>query len=67
MAQNFTDRVTQALQQAFKDAERRKNREVSDNHLLYAFLEDPKGYFYTVLSYLNGKSDANLSTRYRKI
>lgn len=52
MAQNFTDAVTDALQRAFADAQRRHNTEVTDNHLLFAFLEDPKGYFNSVLSHL---------------
>lgn len=53
MAQNFTDAVTNALQQAFEIAEQRKNSEVTENHLLYSFLTDPNGYFTSVLSDLN--------------
>lgn len=49
MNQNFTDAVTQALNQAFADAQRRQNTEVTENHLLHAFLEDPEGYFSSVL------------------
>lgn len=58
MAQNFTDSVTDALQQAFSDAERRKNSEVTENHLLEAFLNDPNGYFCSLISNLNLNSQA---------
>lgn len=54
MAQNFTDAVTEALQQAFSEAQQSKQTEVTENHLLKAFLEDPQGYFVTTLSQLNG-------------
>ena len=50
MVQNFTDSVTNALQQAFSYAQQQKNTEVTDNHLLKAFLEDPQGYFVSLLS-----------------
>lgn len=53
MAQNFTEAVTTALQQAFSQAEQKKNTEVTENHLLNAFLEEPEGYFSSVLSHLN--------------
>ncbi len=49
---NFTDSVSQAIQSAFAEAQRRKNTEVSENHLLWAFLEQPEGYFNTILSAL---------------
>lgn len=52
MPQNFTDAVTQALEQAFTDAQQRKNTEVTDNHLLMGFLKDPEGYFTSLLSEL---------------
>jgi len=35
MNPNFTDHVTQAIQQAFAEAQRRNNTEVSENHLLH--------------------------------
>jgi ATP-dependent Clp protease ATP-binding subunit ClpB len=60
MAQNFTDAVNQALQTAFNEAQKRQNTEVSDNHLLYAFLEDPEGYFYSFLSHLNTRPETLL-------
>lgn len=53
MSQNFTDAVTTAIQQAFADAQERKNTEVTENHLLKAFLEDPQGYFQSILTNLN--------------
>lgn len=52
MAQNFTDAVTEALQKAFADAQESNNTEVTENHLLLAFLEDPEGYFNLVLNQL---------------
>lgn len=53
MNQNFTDAVTEAIQKAFADAQRRHNTEVTENHLLLAFLEEPDGYFNSVLGNLN--------------
>lgn len=55
MVQNFTDAVTEAIQEAFADAQQRNNTEVTENHLLLAFLKDPEGYFNTVLNALNAK------------
>lgn len=55
MDQNFTDSVTDAIQAAFADAQNHKNTEVTDNHLLFAFLEDPEGYFNSILESLNTK------------
>lgn len=52
MAQNFTEAVQNAIQEAFRDAQDRKNTEVTENHLLLAFLSDPQGYFISVLSNL---------------
>lgn len=57
MAQNFTDAVTACLQKAFDDAQKRQNPEVTENHLLLAFLEDPSGYFTTILTSLKIESD----------
>lgn len=51
--QNFTEAVTNALQAAFTEAQNRKHAEVTENHLLYAFLQDEQGLFNTVLSSLN--------------
>lgn len=53
MTQNFTDAVTAALQQAFAEAQNRQNPEVTENHLVLAFLEEPEGYFNSILSNLN--------------
>lgn len=55
MNANFTDAVTQALEQAFSEAQARKNTEVTENNLLSAFLEDPQGYFNSILTGLNTK------------
>lgn len=53
MEQNFTDAVTDAIQRAFAEAQRRNNTEVTENHLLHAFLEEPEGYFNSILTNLN--------------
>lgn len=53
MNPNFTEAVNDTLQRAVADAQQRNNTEVSDNHLLYAFLEEPDGYFQSVLKHLN--------------
>jgi ATP-dependent Clp protease ATP-binding subunit ClpB len=55
MAQNFTDAVTEAIQESFVDAQQRNNTEITENHLLHAFLNNPEGYFNTVLTNLNTK------------
>lgn len=55
MNPNFTDAVTVAIQSAFADAEQRRNTEVTENHLLRAFLDDPQGYFCSILNGLNAK------------
>lgn len=52
MAPKFTDAVTEAIQAAFAEAQRRNNSEVGENHLLWAFLRDPKDYFSAILSAL---------------
>jgi ATP-dependent Clp protease ATP-binding subunit ClpB len=57
MAQNFTDAVTGALETAFAEAQKRKQTEVTENHLLWAFLQDNAGYFYSVLSNLDTKPE----------
>jgi ATP-dependent Clp protease ATP-binding subunit ClpB len=48
----FTESVTEALQKAFAEAQRRNQTEVTENHLLSAFLQDPQGYFYSILTNL---------------
>lgn len=53
MTPNFTDAVNTTIQQAFAEAMARKNTEVTENHLLWAFLSDRQGYFHTLLERLN--------------
>lgn len=50
MAQNFTDSVTSALEKAVQEAQSRKNTEVTENHLLKGFLDDPSGLFLNILT-----------------
>ena len=61
MSQNFTDSVTEAIQSAFATAQNKNQTEVTENHLLWAFLENPEGYFYSILSALNTNPSALLS------
>lgn len=63
MTPNFTDAVNTALQQAFSEAQARKNTEVTENHLLWAFLSDRQGYFFSVLE----KLDTNPATLLREV
>lgn len=53
MDQNFTEAVTNALQQAFSEAQGKNHTEVNENHLLWAFLSEPEGYFNSILGHLN--------------
>lgn len=53
MPQNFTDAVTKAIEFAFADAQKRQQTEVTENHLLLGFLEDPQGYFNSILENLD--------------
>ncbi|MDP1880572.1 MAG: AAA family ATPase [Parachlamydiaceae bacterium] len=48
----FTDSVTEALQAAFAEAKKRNQPEVHENHLLWAFLQNPQGYFNSILTNL---------------
>ena len=57
MAQNFTDSVTTALEKAVQDAQGRNNTEVTENHLLKGFLEEPEGLFLNLLNGLGAKPD----------
>ena len=55
MAQNFTDSVTNALEKAVQDTQNRKNTEVTENHLLKGFLEEPEGLFSNILTGLGAQ------------
>lgn len=67
MQQNFTEAVAAALQEAFNEAQNRKNTEVTENHLLHGFLQDPNGFFYSVLSGLNTQPQTLLSDVQKEI
>lgn len=54
MAQNFTENTEEAIQLAFREAEKLKNTEVNENHLLFAFLEEEESYFRSLLINLGG-------------
>lgn len=56
MAQNFSDSLAGALEGALRIAREKNQSEVSENHLLWALLEDGEGYFVTILSELKGDS-----------
>lgn len=53
MAPQFTEAVQEALERAFKFAQEHHHTEITENHLLLAFFEDPQGYFSTVCHSLN--------------
>lgn len=55
MNNQLTDSVADALQRAFAEAQRRNQTQVTENHLLWAFLQDPQGYFHSILSNLEAK------------
>jgi len=55
---NLTEAVSAALHSAFSLASREHHTEVTENHLLHAFLEDSEAYFYSLLSGLNGHPDS---------
>lgn len=52
MNPNFTDTVADALQRAFTKAQEHKSTEVTENDLLLAFLDEPEGYFNSILTAL---------------
>jgi len=54
---NFTEAVAGALQSAFTQAQQMHHTEVTENHLLSAFLEDKGGYFQSLLTSLNTQPD----------
>jgi ATP-dependent Clp protease ATP-binding subunit ClpB len=49
MAPQFTEAVTQAIEEAFQYAQANRHIEVTENHLLRALLLDPQGYFSSIL------------------
>lgn len=54
MPQNFTEAVQKAIEEAFSLAQAARQSEVTENHLLKGFLNDPEGYFCSLLRTLNG-------------
>ncbi len=50
MAPQFTEAVTQALEEAFQYAQTHRHVELNENHLLRALLLDGQGYFASILS-----------------
>ena len=67
MTENLTEAVSVALKGAFKEAQQRNNTEVTESHLLKAFLEDPQGYFCSILSQLNADPKSLLDDVQRQI
>lgn len=53
MKTNFTESVSNALQTAFSLAQQSRHSEVTENHLLKAFLSDSEGLFWSLLAGLN--------------
>lgn len=52
----FTDSVTEAIQAAFAEAQQKNQTEVTENHLLWAFLQNPQGYFNSILTNLGANT-----------
>ena len=50
MAPQFTEAVSQAIEEAFQNAQEHHHTEVTENHLIHAFFSDPQGYFSTFAS-----------------
>ncbi len=50
MAPQFTEALTQAIEEAFQYAQSKSHVEVTENHLLRALLLDPQGYFSSLCS-----------------
>lgn len=53
MAPQFTEAVTQALQEAFANAEKHSHTQLTENHLIYTLFSDPQGYCALFASSLN--------------
>ncbi len=56
MNQNFTEAVTNALQLALQNAQGNKQTELTDSHLILAFLTEESGYFNAILSSLQANT-----------
>lgn len=67
MAPNFTEAVTEAIQKAATAAEQKRQAEITENHLLYAFLEDPEGYFQTFLNTIKADGQTLLKETERQL
>ena len=52
MEANFSDAAMKAIQESFLMAEKHNHTQITENHLLCAFLEDKGGFFYTILEEL---------------
>lgn len=55
--ENFSEAAQSAIQSAFQKAEQRHNPEVTENHLLLSFLEDPQGYFTSLIEETGGDAE----------
>lgn len=52
MAINFSEAAAIAIEEAFDLAEQQNHTEVTENHLLLSFLNEPQGYFMSILKEL---------------
>lgn len=52
MQPQFTDSAREAIEKAFQFAKEHHHTQVTQNHLLHAFLQDPKSYFSTLFAAL---------------
>ena len=55
--QNFSEAVQNSFNEAVQQAQSKRNPEVTENHLLWGFLADPQGYFFTLLKELETDPD----------
>src|SRR5262245_31329510 len=53
MAPQFTESVQEAFEKAILLAQEHRHTEISENHLLRSFFQDPQGYFSLLSSALN--------------
>jgi ATP-dependent Clp protease ATP-binding subunit ClpB len=67
MPQQFTEAVTEAIQEAFRLAEERHHADVYDTHLLYALLQDKNGYFRAIINELGASADTLLAAVKRQL
>ncbi|MEZ5314620.1 MAG: AAA family ATPase [Chlamydiales bacterium] len=54
--EKFSEAAQEAVQSAFQKAQENHHPEITENHLLVSFLENPQGYFSTLLNETSGNT-----------